>query len=1148
MSAASFAQWVQPEAPAKTDMVDDGETQLYLFNAGAKGFFLGANDYQTRASVSFSHGVPVKMTKTEDGCWAIVDSVEKFKEFRKTFAENARAIWVDNNSGANCNAWKLTKLANGNYNITNEGVYPEDPTKKLGVAEYYEGKTGNTRLWLYDPEITYEKIVDDEPEPTTIFEGAFWDEWYFVTPEVYNQWAPKAEAWVAGTALKSEIDAKKREYAGIDLAKAEAIYSNSASTAAELDSARTKIIPALVKEFVNAGLLKATVEAPVDATGLIVNPSFETGNTTGWTFSKTNANGLGDSSDAKAAENSNATYTCSEADGNYLFNIWAWGNPITQTISDLPNGIYRIGAMVASSDDCTNVYITAETKIGKLHHAIELQANEAGSKQTYGTRGSMLAAVTDGNLTIGAVGCDADGVSYLEGGRWWYKVDDFRLEFLGNNTDSWKYFQENSDLEFPEYGEETVAMKQLLADYEQAKEDFANMTDPEKIAYALEGIIALSDSIKGNVAAYGDLVKKVKEIDETLNNESSLAGLIEVFADLLRAEDKDASDEAIEALKDENVPEDRLVAAGPVVVLEECALTTEEVVAYTAQLDGLYKYCVSKSFKPGDKVTYLIEDAKFTDPKGNGWTQAFVSKNLTWSAGIAPGFPVAESYHATFDIFQTIDAPDGIYSVSLNGFCRLDDGVDASVPAEVYLNDFATPLMNLHDDPISKDDAIDGVNAYLTNGDDGAWTTNPIFAETTSKTGSDGIDKEYDTDYWIPDGMRGSSVAFSAGRYQAKVYGIVEGGKMTLGIRNTKSVNVWALWSNFELTYEGKTKESVNALGDSYMANANNYLDENQDDMSNPAIDALEAAIKAIKEAATTDEKYDAIIALNSVMATAKENVAAVAEFTTAKDLMDSAANNYGETASAEALAAYEEASDITKDEMTTEEIKASAGKFNKVAAMLRVPGEYKDASDDNAVDFTQTIVSPDFEEDGTATLTGWTNSGAIAFQTQTNDAFDKNNNVYAERWHADGTLDLNQVITELPAGTYELTVHAYASIEDAYIYANDGETKIEPKADAKTEAADCTVIAKVGEDGTLKIGAKGTLTGSTWFCIDNFRLTYYGANSEKTPTDIKDAAEQAKATVVAIYSAAGQKISKLQKGINIVKMSDMSVKKVMVK
>lgn len=66
MSVASFAQWTKPAAPAVAPMTVGAE--LYLYNQGADGFLVGANDYGTRASVSPTLGHKVYIEKgTADG-------------------------------------------------------------------------------------------------------------------------------------------------------------------------------------------------------------------------------------------------------------------------------------------------------------------------------------------------------------------------------------------------------------------------------------------------------------------------------------------------------------------------------------------------------------------------------------------------------------------------------------------------------------------------------------------------------------------------------------------------------------------------------------------------------------------------------------------------------------------------------------------------------------------------------------------------------------------------------------------------------------------------------------------------------------------------------------------------------------------------
>ena len=56
-----------PAAPKATALVTDGSVKQYLYNVGAKGFFIGANDWGTRASFSAEKGYWVQITKNATG-------------------------------------------------------------------------------------------------------------------------------------------------------------------------------------------------------------------------------------------------------------------------------------------------------------------------------------------------------------------------------------------------------------------------------------------------------------------------------------------------------------------------------------------------------------------------------------------------------------------------------------------------------------------------------------------------------------------------------------------------------------------------------------------------------------------------------------------------------------------------------------------------------------------------------------------------------------------------------------------------------------------------------------------------------------------------------------------------------------------------
>ena len=141
------------------------------------------------------------------------------------------------------------------------------------------------------------------------------------------------------------------------------------------------------------------------------------------------------------------------------------------------------------------------------------------------------------------------------------------------------------------------------------------------------------------------------------------------------------------------------------------------------------------------------------------------------------------------------------------------------------------------------------------------------------------------------------------------------------------------------------------------------------------------------------------------------------------------------------------------------------------------------EAGDDVAeVDLTSLLVNPGFEA---ADVRGWTNSGIQPAGAQGNKVFDNTQgNYYAERWHATGTVDLNQTLIGLPAGIYKLSAYVYSDTPDAKLYANE-------KATSFSTSDLYSVLVEIEDKGTIKFGAACTLTNSTWICMDGFTLNY---------------------------------------------------------
>ena len=238
----------------------------------------------------------------------------------------------------------------------------------------------------------------------------------------------------------------------------------------------------------------------IDMTSFIVNPSFETGDLTGWT--------VGSSSDTGVRENSNGTYTTIGCDGNYVFNTWWQGIPITQTVANLPNGKYELKALM-TSDAGDHLYLLANGE----------HSDVFGSPEGKGVfvEQSMQFNVTDNTATIGAIGGNEDG-SFNENGYFWYKVDNFRLYWLDANLAELVAAYESALNSAQNVsGDMNKDVKEALDAAINAEVD---KTDAKALLAATTALVEATNAANASIAAYtsaADKLAKMKELTESTN-------------------------------------------------------------------------------------------------------------------------------------------------------------------------------------------------------------------------------------------------------------------------------------------------------------------------------------------------------------------------------------------------------------------------------------------------------------------------------------------------------------------------------------------------------------------------------------------------------------------------------------------------------
>lgn len=248
--------------------------------------------------------------------------------------------------------------------------------------------------------------------------------------------------------------------------------------------------------------------------------------------------------------------------------------------------------------------------------------------------------------------------------------------------------------------------------------------------------------------------------------------------------------------------------------------------------------------------------------------------------------------------------------------------------------------------------------------------------------------------------------------------------------------------------------------------------------------------------------------------------------------------------------------------QFTDEQLKAMLEELYGVEFNLQVPAD--PASDDNPVDYTSKIQYPSFDDGGTGWINDkWSTCSLNDWNSWVDgEVFDK---LFLNLWDMNNQR-VYQTVTGLPSGAYVLQISVYADNAGLQVYANDdfmdvavgqnesGAANVysniaepEPIAGTIWRGNVYRIATVVGEEGTLEIGVRNVSGGEMWAMADNVKLTYYGTESAIV-TGIDTTETQNPSGICAVFTTSGVRVNALQKGINIVKMNDGTVKKVWVR
>ena len=211
----------------------------------------------------------------------------------------------------------------------------------------------------------------------------------------------------------------------------------------DYESSRTQIL--------SQQLLEASADNPVDATWLITNPSFETGDVTGWVRYPDIQNDN---------EFTTRDYGMSGKEGGYLFNAYQWWAAtlsVGQTVKNVPSGEYELTATVATwsgrnvtvkansssvtkagIDDGTGITVNMPVTVG-IEESIDIKALTTGKWWDEGHENEKESFFKLDNVRLTCKGIFLNGIAAplpndyttrLTPGQWYYYDIDYSTEYL----------------------------------------------------------------------------------------------------------------------------------------------------------------------------------------------------------------------------------------------------------------------------------------------------------------------------------------------------------------------------------------------------------------------------------------------------------------------------------------------------------------------------------------------------------------------------------------------------------------------------------------------------------------------------------------------------------------------------------------------
>ena len=1127
---AEIVNGVRQRPAATTETEWHLETTYYLYNVQARRFFLGGNDWNTRASIA-PNGYKVKFhdpadAAPEPGVVEIQDSVETKSAWFCTFATaDGGAIWVDNNTET-YRFWNIGMMDNGTFRISNihlASVVEDIQGKYLG----WNGSENDTRLYFVDP----------SEEDAAIL-------WAFVSEANYQAyqetWNAMKDQFEKAAELKTWIETAKEQ--NIDVAAEQAIYENEAATVEELEAAIASVQKKINEK--NAG--DASADNPSDMTASILNPNFDNASYDGWKGTAPNMTGDGNHALANVAEHFNKTFdTYQELSGMpsgvYLFEntgfLRGWYDDFVNhtnytaflyTIADgdtlqvamaNPWEAQNVEPMAGATEFGTTAYESSEAHDGLTYYV----PNDPSAARLYFEKGyyknKVFFSIDNGTVKLGV----KKGVNRSNE---WAVFDNFKLTFYGNGADAFQFWVNQTPK--IEISESERVSQQYLDAYNEAFEQTA--TNKAEAIAAVKNIKAAEDSLVKNISLWNELSAEFENAKTfTIGQYDGLLTAAELGDYLMDVEDE-------------------------YINVDDFTRSNAELEAVIAKLQEMVK-AVEAEYKsrvqPGTDMTEYLKSPGFEDGKGGdtsaGWTVESKGGGNVNPGGNADNH-CYEAWHSTnFDVWQEVtDLPIGVYEIEVQGYVRYLDGQDAiaakdqqpeNIPIYVYMNDSKTRFVNWFSYPKSEEfyTAVSGAK-YLTDGD--GWC--------------------------YPDNMIAASAAFLDGGYKQSAKGLVsaQGDVLRIGVKGTpEKAEFWPIFDNFKLTYLGFDVEVVKPELEAKIAEAAALNGVMTTKSAKEAFDAAYA--DALEKLNSEDgrQMFNALSKLTKACNAVEDGNALCNELAAKIEEMMTIAQDAVSSHASDALTyGGQLQGQLEACELETADIEAAKETVRGYILLMQLPENYQEGSAEG-VDVTAFIQTPNFQKtvDGVPTnsIEGW--QGTTGYNFGNNQ--EQRDSLALEFYQKE--FDMYQDIqgagnVVLPNGNYIVSVTAFERVSNdtpAFFYANNQVVelmKLEDGVDieggevapnsmatavaAFNEGKYLRTLAVTVTDNKLRIGIKHeNSSGGDWVIMDNFKLYFYGSNETPVADSVDMLTANGNKTMkVEYFTLDGRRVSGLQKGITI--------------